>query len=312
MNNLNTMKEDNLIPRYQKDGYQALDHGIYKYYDSIIVYNATGIHNISWSNHVPSLNTLLEEGEKINAESLSYEKQNIIHNLEQSEQGRIYTLEQIIPMLYPDILQNNFNSLVKESNLLPEQKEKIEMALSIMKSSHKDQFRDEWLPYYLHPLKVAYDLLKEGASYEAIVCGLLHDVVEDDKNINIKFLEQTFWEPLVKDIIKLSKTTRSGKKLSIEEYLLNISSSNTTISVKGQDRINNISSTYFIDSPKKDKYIKETEKIYLPYFEKHNSVIADKIREILKYIKLWKSANEKMLQQIKQIHDSYILKKELD
>jgi N-acyl-L-homoserine lactone synthetase len=63
--------------------------------------------------------------------------------LEQSEQGRIYTLEQIIPMLYPDILQNNFNSLVKESNLLPEQKEKIEMALSIMKSSHKDQFRDE-------------------------------------------------------------------------------------------------------------------------------------------------------------------------
>jgi hypothetical protein len=47
-------------------------------------------------------------------------------------------------MLFPDTLDKSFISLVNESKKFTEfEKEKINIALSIMKDAHKNQFRDE-------------------------------------------------------------------------------------------------------------------------------------------------------------------------
>lgn len=58
---------------------------------------------------------------------------------------------------------------------------------------------------------------------------------------------------------------------------------------------------------KREKYINETENIYVPFFEQHSPEIAKRIKEILKYLKTNEQPTEKELQQIKQVHDSYIL-----
>ena len=308
MNRLNTF-ETNKNPEsiLQK----ALDHGLYRLHNSIILYDHTWIHNISNKNHIPSLNTLLEEWERTTIHDLSSQEKQLLNIIEQTEQWKIYTMEQVLPMLYPEQLEQNFYTLLNMSSFSSEKKQKVESALQIMKNSHKNQFRDEWLPYYIHPLKISFDLLKKRANYEEVVSGLLHDVVEDDDTINIQFLIDTFWTQIVEDIIKLSKKTPSWEKLTISQYLQNISTSPQVISVKGQDRINNIASTYFTNSDKRTRYIKETEEIYLPFFKQNNSEIADKIEEILKYIKLGETPSESETQKVKQIHDSYILSKNI-
>ena len=46
-------------------------------------------------------------------------------------------------MLYPDILDSKFFTSVNESEFSELEKENIKKAVSIMKSAHKNQFRDE-------------------------------------------------------------------------------------------------------------------------------------------------------------------------
>jgi hypothetical protein len=58
--------------------------------------------------------------------------------------GKTYTKDQIIPMLYPDVLNSSFLTLVNENKkFTPSEKENINKALTIMKTSHKNQFIDE-------------------------------------------------------------------------------------------------------------------------------------------------------------------------
>jgi (p)ppGpp synthase/HD superfamily hydrolase len=176
-----------------------------------------------------------------------------------------------------------------------------------MKASHKNQFRNEWLPYYVHPLKVSFDILKNWWSYEAIIWWLLHDVIEDDKNIEINKLINLFWEDIINNVLILSKTIGNWSKINQDDYMKKIQESKIAIEIKWYDRLNNIASTYFINNEKREKYINETENIYVPFFEQHSPEIAKRIKEILKYLKTNEQPTEKELQQIKQVHDSYIL-----
>ncbi len=46
-------------------------------------------------------------------------------------------------------------------------------------NEHKSGIRKSGTPYISHPMDVASILLKENASYELVIAGLLHDIVED-------------------------------------------------------------------------------------------------------------------------------------
>ena len=69
--------------------------------------------------------------------------------------------------------------------------------------AHKNQKRDEGVPYIIHPVAVA-DLLQEiGASSSVIAAGLLHDVVEDT-GIELSTIETNFGPPLPPSIALLN------------------------------------------------------------------------------------------------------------
>ena len=280
---------------------------IYSYFNSIILYDETWIHNITgwWT---PSSKTLLEEWSELSYNELDPKIQDKISEIRETSMGKTYTKDQIIPMLYPDVLNSSFLTLVNENKkFTPSEKENINKALTIMKASHKNQFRDEWLPYYVHPLKVAFDIITDWWSYEEVICWLLHDVIEDDKDINKDMLYETFWNNIINDIIILSKNEWTWDNIKQDEYIKNLEKNQITINVKWYDRINNISSTYFSTPKKRERYIKETENFYVPFFEKYSPETAKKIKEILKYIKTNPQPTEEELQKIKQIHDSYVL-----
>ena len=280
---------------------------IYSYFNSIILYDETWIHNITgwWT---PSSKTLLEEWSELSYNELDPKIQDKISEIRETSMGKTYTKDQIIPMLYPDVLNSSFLTLVNENKkFTPSEKENINKALTIMKTSHKNQFRDEWLPYYVHPLKVAFDIITDWWSYEEVICWLLHDVVEDDKDINKDILYETFWNNIINSVIILSKNEWTWDNIKQDEYIKNLEKNQITINVKWYDRINNISSTYFSTPEKRERYIKETENFYVPFFEKYSPETAKKIKEILKYIKTNPQPTEEELQKIKQIHDSYIL-----
>ena len=280
---------------------------IYSYFNSIILYDETWIHNITgwWA---PSSKTLLEEWSELSYNELDPKIQDKISEIRETNIGKTYTKDQIIPMLYPDVLNSSFLTLVNENKkFTPSEKENINKALTIMKTSHKNQFRDEWLPYYVHPLKVAFDIITDWWSYEEVICWLLHDVIEDDKDINKDMLYETFWKNIINSVIILSKNEWTWDNIKQDEYIKNLEKNQITINVKWYDRINNISSTYFSTPEKRERYIKETENFYVPFFEKYSPETAKKIKEILKYIKTNPQPTEEELQKIKQIHDSYVL-----
>jgi len=304
--NLNkpSTNSENLKPAYMM---QEDPHWVYSYWKIIVLYDETWTYNLTNWWEAPSSKTLLEDWDKIPFEDLDGKIQKKIIEVKETHLWKIYTKDQITLMLYPDILNSKFFTSVNESELSELEKENIKKAVSIMKLAHKNQFRDEWLPYYVHPLKVSFDILKNWWSYEEIVCWLLHDVIEDDKNIDINILIDTFWENIINNVILLSKKTKNWENINQEDYLRNIQKSKIATKVKWHDRLNNIASTYFIDDEKKERYIQETENIYVPFFEKHNPEIARKLKEILKYIKINPQPTEKELQLIKQSHDSYVL-----
>ena len=302
---MNTPKKDYKVSDERDSSVKNYDYVIYRCHDSIYVYDRTWIYNITWDNHVPTINYLLEEWDRESFENLPEKTKEQILTMQNIQEWKIFTYDQINLMLRPNLLESNFNILLWNSNFNHEQKENINKAKNIMMKSHKVQFRDEWLPYYVHPLKVANDLLKDNAPYEAVVCWLLHDIIEDNEDVDTEELKEIFWENIVDIVICLTKIEKeTGKKLDNDVYIKKIWSNSIARTVKWYDRINNIASTYFSSKEKREKYIKD---IYVPFFEKYSPKIARKLREILKYIKTNPVPTEKELQEIKQAHDSYIL-----
>lgn len=305
---MNTPKTDYETFKIQDKQQTNLDFWIYKYHDKLYIYNEYWIHDISWDSYAPHVTTLLDEWYKQDDNNLTEETKEQIIKMQNAQKWKILAYEQIKIMLHPNLLESDFNTLIWNRSFTKEEKEKIIKAKDIMKKLHENQFRDEWLPYYVHPLKITNDLLKDNKSYETIICWLLHDVIEDNKNVNIDELKEIFWEKIINTILILTKIEKeTGKKINNEEYLQKISSNQIAITVKWYDRINNIASTYFSTQEKRERYIKETEEFYIPFFEKYSPKIANDLKEILKYIKTNPKPTEKEQQQIKQAYDSYML-----
>ena len=63
--------------------------------------------------------------------------------------------------------------------------ELIEKAYDLAGKMHQGQLRKSGEPYLIHPVAVAKILAELGMDDQAIVAGLLHDVVEDLSLIHI-------------------------------------------------------------------------------------------------------------------------------
>ena len=82
----------------------------------------------------------------------------------------------------------------------------LDKALSIAASAHREQLRKgSQVPYIIHPVHVAMILLKHGFAEEAVIAGVLHDVVEDT-DINLERVAAEFGPAVAHIVDHVSET----------------------------------------------------------------------------------------------------------
>ena len=137
--------------------------------------------------------------------------------------------------------------------------------------AHGSQLRASGDPYFSHPIEVAGILTELKLDDETIATGILHDTIEDTvaTQAEIDRLFGTSVGRLVDGVTKLSKieaqteTERAAENL--RKFLLAMSDDIRVLLVKLADRLHNMRTLKFIESPEKRRRIaRETMEIYAP------------------------------------------------
>ena len=108
------------------------------------------------------------------------------------------------------LIQREYRKLLKaiKSEMDDNDQKMIRMAYELAVEAHSKQRRKSGEPYIMHPIAVAIICAEEiGLGPTAIVCALLHDVVEDTE-VTPEEIEEMFGaqvRQLVEGVTKLSK-----------------------------------------------------------------------------------------------------------
>ncbi len=234
----------------------------------------------------PKYNVINEEWDKLGQEEFNKKFPDLLTSFQGFKKEELFVLKNksaIIEMLSPDTCEHNFLRAIERFS--KDEQDNIKKALELAKKIHEHQFRDEWLPYYVHCIAVAKDIVNQWWNYEDTVVSLLHDTIEDHPDkIQYETIKDIFWESIAKSISKLSKL-RDGIKISNEQYYKEISEDTDNLKRKGYDRINNLRSLYYNpDQEKVKRYIQETETKLIPLFEEKFPDLATQMKEIIEFL----------------------------
>ncbi len=137
--------------------------------------------------------------------------------------------------------------------------------------AHKNQKRDEGVPYIIHPIAVANILTELKLDSATITTGLLHDTIEDTKE-TYESVRKEFGQEvadLVEGVTKISalenRVVENSKAENFRKLILATSKDIRVLLVKLADRLHNMRTIKFVKN--KDKQIrkaKETMEIYAP------------------------------------------------
>ncbi len=138
------------------------------------------------------------------------------------------------------------------------------------KELHTGQFRKSGEPYLIHPEAVAVILAQLGMDDEALVGGLLHDVVEDTdytrEQLVADFSEEIAL--LVDGVTKLGTIKYESKEElqaeNLRKMFLAMSKDIRVLIIKLADRLHNMRTIEFMKQEKRIEKSKETLEIYAP------------------------------------------------
>lgn len=205
-----------------------------------------------------------------------------------------YTLENIEGRFW-EVLKDKF---------WPEDEKRIKAALKRAKNFHRCQFRIEMdkdglrLPYIIHPIEVATEVMELGGSPDEVIAALFHDVREDVKwmrELKNGEVAREFQSRVVEVLTRLLSKYRFKNdevvKLSINEYFLRLSSDTTAVWIKALDRRKNLMSlgrilnhillnNQYSDFTLVKKQIEETREIVIPIVYKKYSKLAKNLEEL--------------------------------
>lgn len=174
-------------------------------------------------------------------------------------------------------IETEFLRVLARSKFKQEDKERILRAYVIATKLHEGQTRKEApdLPYVVHPLEVALEVMKLGGSPNVVIAALFHDVREDVKwlrelekgeiaklfrsrvaelltRLLSKYRLEVFgfsWKLddhlgsfLNKASLKLFSNFAKVRKLSLEEYFRKLEGDATAVFIKAIDRRKNLMS----------------------------------------------------------------------
>ncbi|GGZ91118.1 RelA/SpoT family protein [Algibacter mikhailovii] len=173
-----------------------------------------------------------------------------------------------IAKAYKELLKVSYTTLSKEDKQL------IRRAFEVALDGHKDQRRKSGEAYIFHPIAVAKIVAQEiGLDATSIAAALLHDVVEDSPDYEIKDIEKEFGKTIATIVDGLTKISSLSKEkdmnvsLQAENFrkmLLTLNDDVRVIIIKIADRLHNMQTMDSMRPDKQDKIASETLYIYAP------------------------------------------------
>ena len=165
---------------------------------------------------------------------------------------------------YANLLKALRNQLHKGDKRL------VRLAFEMALDAHKDMRRRSGEPYILHPLSVAQIVASEiGLGPTAVICALLHDVVEDTE-VTLEDVEREFGKKVADIIDGLTKISvifdQHGyvQAENIRKILLTLAKDVRVILIKLADRLHNMRTLDSMTRSKQLKISSETVYLYVP------------------------------------------------
>ena len=147
----------------------------------------------------------------------------------------------------------------------------VERAYAFAERVHGGQRRLSGEPYIIHPVYVASILTEIGIDAPTIAAGLLHDTVEDCKDVTLEVLRREFGEEvamLVDGVTKLSQldfTDREERQAeTLRKMILAMGRDIRVVLIKLADRLHNMRTLKFQPVERQVAIARETLDIYAP------------------------------------------------
>lgn len=169
------------------------------------------------------------------------------------------------------IVQRAYRKLLKtfKGNLDTTDKENIRTAYEMAVKAHSSQRRKSGEPYILHPIAVAQICVEEiGLGPTAIICALLHDVVEDT-TLTLTDITNVFGERVSKIVDGLTKLDSAynidvPQAENFKKVLSTLVDDVRVVLIKMADRLHNMRTLGSMPKHKQLKIAAETTYIYAP------------------------------------------------
>ncbi len=171
-----------------------------------------------------------------------------------------------------DNIEKQFNEILASCPKCKKNEETIALvrkAFDIANKAHYGSRRKSGEPYILHPIEVAKIVSGEiGLGSKAVVCALLHDVVEDTE-LSLEDIETMFDSKIAQIIDGLTKIrgvlkTKAGQAENFKKIIFTLAEDVRVILIKIADRLHNMRT---LDSMPVDKQLRiseETQNLFVP------------------------------------------------
>lgn len=149
-------------------------------------------------------------------------------------------------------------------------KDLIIKAYTVTKEAHNGQLRRSGEEYFVHPINVAFILIELNMDQEAIIAGMMHDVLEDT-DVTKESLTEEFGEEIVYLVEGVTKLTKMPFKSKLEsqagnlrKMIMAMSNDIRVIIIKLADRLHNMRTLEYMTKSKQFEKATETLEIYAP------------------------------------------------
>ncbi len=184
----------------------------------------------------------------------------------------------------------------------------LEKAIAFAKRVHEGQLRESGEPYYIHPEAVATMLFDMGMDVPTVIAGLLHDVVEDGKDVTVAQIAELFGKEIAAMVDGVTKLTKSSKEAiitkkerqaeNLRKMFLAIASDVRIVIIKLADRLHNMRTLEYCTSAKRTRKAKETLEIYAPLAHRFGMGAIKCELEDLSFMHLMPDEYEKMVAEV--------------
>jgi len=169
------------------------------------------------------------------------------------------------------LISRSYRHLLRsiKTKLNGEDQENIRAAFELAAKAHQTQRRKSGEPYITHPIEVARICVEEiGLGPTAVICALLHDVVEDT-HISLKEIHDQFGDKIARIVDGLTKLdglhdSESPQAENLSKVLKAMLFDVRVVLIKMADRLHNLRTIKSMAQHKQLKIAAETSFIYTP------------------------------------------------